>query len=787
MHSSRFLSFMMVALLVLSAVAAGQGPWDAKTRTISLAGPDAKPRLTRGVARFVLADGQSINTDGKRYKVTTAELLDRTVIRGADSTNVLDWEMVIRRIDPASVRIDLTIVNRSEKPLTLERIEVLDATLAGRIDPQRNRAIVNGHNSWSGGRVVGIEEGKKLESHYTLTLQSPALAAGFLAGRHNLNRFRLTPEGKVLKLLAWGDCDQCILPAGATRSTDPLFVSFGHPLAGMERFADLAARENGVQLWPENFATWCSWYAGWIRQEPLYEYKGGLEKGAETNILHVARHMAGRGGGSMRVVDDSYDMPYGDWDNKTLAITKGFDRLAKLMAAKDIRAGVWYPPFWVATRTRTFQKRQDLLCRDEEGKVYVETRGIGAVYGNHLGYLDASNPAAARQIEQTARAWRDRGYRYVMTDFLMWGAWKKKRHDPTLTSVETYNRGLAAMRRGYGKDTYWLHCGALLGPAMGLCDGMRISGDSHGAGTYSYIAAGARWFYNGRVWLNDPDAIVCVRHGEAKSVAWNRAWMSWMALAGCVLTYGDSLDTLPAEQMAVYEQVLPPLNRPGRPLDIFENSPFVVWGADGGEPERPCALLGVFELQGRGGGRKVTLNLDEAVARAQGWTGRPDTVPARRLVWDFWQRKLTIVDGPELTLDMPDKSCHVLSVRPDLGRPQLVGTTGHISQGGLEVRDMVWKRGRRENRLIGRVRGNGGDGTMLYFHVPEGVTCTGVSVNYATPKIFRPARGVLGVLVPAVNGGATQTVPFELTFTGQAEKPKTRPFKPGNVATITEK
>ena len=37
----------------------------------------------------------------------------------------------------------------------------------------------------------------------------------------------------------------------------------------------------------------------------------------------------------------------------------------------------------------------------------------------------------------------------VMTDFMLWGAWEKKRFDPTLTAVESYNRGLAAMRRGY--------------------------------------------------------------------------------------------------------------------------------------------------------------------------------------------------------------------------------------------------------------------------------------------------------------------------------------------------
>ena len=454
-----------------------------------------------------------------------------------------------------------------------------------------------------------------------------------------------------------------------------------------------------------------------------------------------------------------------------------------MMAKQNIRPGVWYPPFWVTTKTRTFRNRKDLLCRDDDGKVHVDTRGLATSYGNPLAYLDASNPGAVKLIETTARAWRDRGYRYVMTDFLKWGAWKHKRYDQSLTSVEAYCRGLDAMRRGYGKDTYWLHCGALLGPAMGLADGMRISGDSHGAGTYSYVSAGARWFYNWRVWLNDPDAIVCVRHGQPKSVAWNRAWMSWMALAGNVLTYGDTLDELPREQMDVYKRILPPLARAGRPVDILENAPFHLWAMDGGEPDGPCSLLGIFELQGKADGRKITVNLDETVARTKSWTHRPTQVPARRLVWDFWQRKLHVVTGSALTLEMPERSCYLLSVRPDLGRPQLVGTSGHFSQGLLEVSDVRWNA--RHGRLTGRARGNGGDPTLLYFHVPKGMKCAELTVNYQGQRIADAAPGVLRVVIPAVSSDSVlPTVPFEIHFAGKAEKPGTRPFQSGAVTSM---
>ena len=482
----------MLALLLLAPLAAvGQGSepvWNPATRLLALSGVEGAPWLVEGAAQIKFTGGQVISTRDPRFKVTLAQLHERRVLTGIDEQKTLDWEMVITAVDHGSLRLDWTVFNRSDQPLQLDQIDLLAGKLAGAPEPTKNRGLVSGLHSWDGGKMARLTPGGKLESYYTLALQSPPLAAGFLAGRHNLNRFLVTQGAAGLELTAYGECNQCVLPAGAARAADPLFLSGGgHPLRQMEVFADLAARENNVQLWPGNFATWCSWYAGWMRQDSLYEFKEGLQQGVETNIPLVAKRLGTRGTPTMRVVDDSNEMPYGDWDNRTLAVSQGFQRLAKQMNGAGITAGVWYPPFWVASGSRLFQERPDLLCRNDDGQVALGSKALipEAMYGNHLAFLDASNPAAAAQLEATARVWRERGFRYIMTDFMYWGAWPQKRFDPTLTAVESYHRGLQAMRRGYGKDSYWLHCGALLGPAMGLSDGMRISGDSHGDGIFS--------------------------------------------------------------------------------------------------------------------------------------------------------------------------------------------------------------------------------------------------------------------------------------------------------------
>jgi alpha-galactosidase len=776
---------VMVMVACMAAAATGQAgvmTWNPETRLMAFSARDGKTWLSNGCAQVILTNGQVISTSDTRYKVTLTEHRDSCVLSGADEQKTLDWEMRIASVDPQSVRVDLTVYNISTQPLKLDRLNILAGKLEGQADPAKNRVIISGNNSWTGGNVVRLVPEKKMESFYTVALQSPPLAAGFLAGRHNLDKFQLMQGTNGLALTAYGECNQCVLPAGAARSADPLFLSGGgHPLRQMERFADLAARENGVQLWPENFATWCSWYAGWMRQESLYEFKSGLEKGVETNITLIAKLLGTRGTPSMRVVDDSNEMAYGDWDNKTLAISKGFKCSAAQMNSAGIKAGVWYPPYWVPMKSRLFQERPELLCKSDDGKVAV---GNGAsipnsMYGNHLAFLDTSNPAAEAEMERAARSWRERGFRYVMTDFMLWGAWEKKRFDPTLTAVESYNRGLAAMRRGYGKDTYWLHCGALLGPAMGFCDGMRISGDSHGGEMFSYDSAATRWFYNWRVWINDPDAIVCRRYGEAKGVEWSRSWMSWMALAGNVLTYGDTFDDLPAEYLDVYKKILPPLPVAGRPLDLLENEPYLLWGMDPGVADGAYTLFGVFELQGKRAGQKIRLNLDEVAARSRSWDQTPKESPATWLLWDFWMQKLTKVDGSSLAIPIPSKSCTVFSLRADLGRPQLLGTSGHFSQGKLETQNITWIP--NQGTLVGRVRGNGGEPTTLFFHVPAGMTCKAASLGYdpVSPKIVEP--GVLSLEVPAVR---EDTIPFTLQFTGTPAKPVLRAFVAGPVGEV---
>jgi len=134
-----------------------------------------------------------------------------------------------------------------------------------------------------------------------------------------------------------------------------------------------------------------------------------------------------------------------------------------------------------------------------------------------------------------------------------------------------------------------------------------------------------------------------------------------------------------------------------------------------GEADGPYVLFGVFDVQGDGP-RHVRLNLDEVAARCRGWN-KPKSAPQDYLLWDFWQQKLVKSQREKLALPLRAKSCYLFSLRPKLGRPQLLGTSGHFSQGVVETSNIVWDADKGE--LRGNVQGNGGDPSTLFFHVPD--------------------------------------------------------------------
>ena len=146
------------------------------------------------------------------------------------------------------------------------------------------------------------------------------------------------------------------------------------------------------------------------------------------------------------------------------------------------------------------------------------------------------------------------GCTYFKLDANFWGAIHGGRfHDPDATRVEAYRRGMQAILRGAG-DSFILGCNHPIWPSVGLIHGSRSSNDIKR--TWDRIRTTAqqnllRNWQNGRLWWNDPDAIVLM--GDLTDDEFQFHASAIYASGGMVLS-GDDLPTIPAARLAMLKK-----------------------------------------------------------------------------------------------------------------------------------------------------------------------------------------------------------------------------------------
>ncbi len=87
------------------------------------------------------------------------------------------------------------------------------------------------------------------------------------------------------------------------------------------------------------------------------------------------------------------------------------------------------------------------------------------------------------------------------------------------------------------------------------------------------------------------------------------------------------------------------------------------------------------------------------------------------LVYDFWADAFLGEHRGSLTILVKLAGCRVLAFHPNLGRPQLLSTNRHLTQGAIELRDLRWDENRCE--LRGKSELVAGDDYSVTLHVPR--------------------------------------------------------------------
>ena len=299
---------------------------------------------------------------------------------------------------------------------------------------------------------------------------------------------------------------------------------------------------------------WCSWYCFGPRvtaQQVL------------DNLDFIAKHTPGL---KYIQIDDGYQPTMGDWLETGSAFGGNVQNVLRQIRERGFQPAIWVAPFVAEAKSHLFEQHPDWFVKDAEGKpLRSDLVTFGGWRRGPWYALDGTHPEAQKHLEMVFRTMRrDWGCTYFKLDANFWGAIHGGRfHDAAATRIEAYRAGMQAILRGAG-DSFILGCNHPIWPSLGLIHGSRSSNDIKR--TWDRFASTARQnlsrnWQNGRLWWNDPDAVVLTGDLSAEEFKFHA---TTIYATGGMLLSGDDLTTISPERLAMLRQMQPPTGMAAR-------------------------------------------------------------------------------------------------------------------------------------------------------------------------------------------------------------------------------
>lgn len=636
--------------------------------------------------------------------------------------------------------VKTTIRNAQAEPLVLDEVVPMLASIDLDL-PARDLRLLG---------YDGLAPADQAKTGYLfLAAANPTTEIGVVAGWLTHERasglIRAAADGDTLRLSALSQYGRLRIQPGDTAVGETLAIGyFGDASAGLEQYADELARLHAIKVRPApaGYTTW--YHAGALDEKRMQELAAWCAEHLKPYGLDVLQ------------IDDGWQRSRRDFGghHPSGPYPSGMRTAAKAIAKHGFRAGLWLTPFgWDHTQAR-FAEHQDWFVHREDGSVYEVTWGGTALDMSHL----AARNFLHHLIHRMSNDW---GYRFFKLDALWAGLPAKLLypdphyrpdglgdavlHDPNTTNVEAYRLGLKTIGEAAGPEAYLLGCTVAqnmrtLGASIGLVNGMRVGGD-HGRKWTGIVknvkAATSIHFLHGRVWHNDPDAI-CL--DETLSLDQVRAWASWVAVSGQLYMVSSWLPGAPAERLEVVRRTIGNHNQHARPIDLWRAFPAEVWHL--GDRQSNRHVLALFNW----GSTEKTITVD--LARLT-----PDESASKRYVgFNFWENEEIEPIAGALGARLRPTSCHVIALRPVLDRPQVVSTSGHVTQGFLDLVAENWDP--TNDSLVGVSRVVGGEPHEMRIVVPcadQKADLVGIS----------PADEAAGVIATGKQDGRWVRVTFQ--------------------------
>lgn len=498
-------------------------------------------------------------------------------------------------------------------------------------------------------------------------------------------------------------------------------------------------------------------------------------------------------------IDDGYDRgkPEGhywieNWNKKLFP--HGPEWIAKYIKAKGLRPGLWLVPNSYAG---AFEKHPDWYLYDKSGNVIKDYKTPA---------LDYSNPGVQEWLEKLFSTLTGWGFEYFKFDGeLSLPAYvpdldKTKLYDKSIDQLVAYRNRLDLIRKTIGPETFVEGCvaGSPLN-GIGFFNSCFNGADMYNSwkGSYAVFSSiNANAFLNHMVMYVMPgegidvSPLMSVEEAGVKmapraievaksredpftgfgtTIAEARTLVSVVSLTGVAYPLTSIMASLPEERVRLLKMTMPTL--PVLPVDLFSRGTDITW--DKFKHTTPDTYIhnyqeiidlkvnarsGIYDVVGLTNWRSETVSKEISFSDKLGLKARIAYV-----VFDFWNQKLLGVFRDKIDIDIEPHDTRVLQVHALLDRPQLIGTSRHIS-GAFSIVDLAWDKS--QNRLTGTSETVPGGTYSLFIYVPEGMNILKVSASTINNKEVKCSTEMVGNSLKLSFQGGTEKINWQVGFTG---------------------
>ncbi len=498
-------------------------------------------------------------------------------------------------------------------------------------------------------------------------------------------------------------------------------------LDSLDYYANLTRAEMKARTWDPIPTGWCSWYYYYSRvsEDAILQNSEFLTHHKDIPVEYIQ-------------LDDGYlpkkrfNVKIGDWLETNDRFPHGLGWLAKEIIADGFKPGLWLAPFLVSKSSKIYQEHPDWVIREKNGNpMEVEINPEWGLFNKFYG-LDCTHPEVQEWLHTLFKTITEEwGYKFIKIDFIFAAAVDGVFHDPSMTRIQAYRKGLEIIRDAIGDDVFILGCGAPLGPSIGLVDGIRIGVDTYYAFSQPFLywflnkfffaglegvpamedalrSVVLRSFMHNKFWINDPDCLLVRRTRSNLKPHEIEFEVTLMGLCGGLLISSDNLPELAPQDLNYIKFLLPPSKTPAIPLDLFENSPpmYLKYEITSSHFSTPFYLVGIFNWT------KKTKSILISIERFQ---LDPNLTYH---IFDFWEKKYFQIRKDHAKIkELKGHSVKFLVIRPTKQEPQFIASTFHFSQGAIEITKYEFNPETNEVSL--EIKKPGRNKGQLYLYLPS--------------------------------------------------------------------